>query len=83
MDIKQIIKYNNYDLKSIFDLYIKDRKDDRMELDEFSKVINSFLPGLTQREIEICFDAFDEDLDGVITFEEFEYHLMYGIDHYE
>lgn len=52
-----------------------------MELEEFTKVVNSFLPGLTYKEIEICFDAFDEDCDGYITFEEFEYHLMYGIDH--
>ncbi|KRX06263.1 Protein kinase-like domain [Pseudocohnilembus persalinus] len=78
MDIKEIIKQNKYDIKSIFNVYLGQNAE-KLNLTQFTKILHQFLPGLHDKEIEHCFEAFDNDNDGLISFQEFEYHLNFGI----
>lgn len=38
---------------------------------EFTRVMRSFVPGLKEEEIKLCFNRFDDDKNGRISYEEF------------
>ncbi|EGR31480.1 protein kinase domain protein [Ichthyophthirius multifiliis] len=77
VDLQEIIKNNNLDLKLIFQNFDKDAGGS-LNFQEFVSLIKIVAPKMKQYEIKPIFDKFDKNGDGNVSYEEFYHILNYG-----
>lgn len=68
--LRERIEENQLDPFTVYDSYDK-HHDQHLKLDEFSKLLAKIDPKLSESEIGLCFEKFDINGDGSITFDEF------------